>query len=112
MTTRHFPKTRLAVMLVAAHTAREEVMTVFMVERDLKGIAMEDLAGAQKAAIATAAAMRSEGSEVRYMHSSFVPGDGRCMCFFEGENAEQVTALNDRAGLPYHRVTEALDLRP
>lgn len=32
-------------------------MTVYMVERDLKGIAMSDLAGAQKAAIATAEAM-------------------------------------------------------
>lgn len=87
-------------------------MTVYMVERDLKGIAMEDLAAAQKAAMATAETMRNEGTEVRYMHSSFVPGDGRCMCFFEGESADQVTALNDRAGLPYSRVTEALDLRP
>lgn len=87
-------------------------MTVYMVERDLNGIAMDDLAGAQKAAIATAETMRKEGVSVSYMHSSFVPGDGRCMCFFEGENAEQVKALNDRAGLPYNQVTEALDLRP
>jgi hypothetical protein len=88
------------------------MMTVYMVERDLKGIAMEDLAAAQKAAIATAEAMRGEGSQVRYMHSSFVPGDGRCMCFFKGDSAEEVQALNDRAGLPYSGVTEALDLRP
>jgi hypothetical protein len=87
-------------------------MTVYMVERDLKGIAMNDLAAAQKAAIATAQTMRGEGVQVRYMHSAFVPGDGRCMCFFEGESPEQVQSLNDRANLPYHRVTEALDLRP
>lgn len=87
-------------------------MSVFMVERDLKGIAMEDLAAAQKAAIATAAAMRDEGARVQYLHSSFVPGDGRCMCFFAADSAHEVQALNDRAGLPYHRVTEALDLRP
>jgi len=87
-------------------------MTVFMVERDLRGIAMADLAAAQQAAIATAAAMRGEGVQLRYMHSSFVPGDGRCMCFFEGASADEVRALNDRAGLPYSRVTEALDLRP
>lgn len=87
-------------------------MTVFMVERDLAGIAMADLAAAQNAAIATAEAMRGEGSEVRYMHSSFVPGDGRCMCFFEGASADEVKALNDRAGLPYSNVAEALDLRP
>ncbi len=87
-------------------------MTVFMVERDLKGIAMNDLAAAQKAAIATAETMRGEGAGVRYLHSSFVPSDGRCMCFFEGRSAEAVKALNDRAGLPYSGVTEALDLRP
>ena len=87
-------------------------MTVFMVERDLKGISMNDLAAAQKSAIATAEAMRGEGSDVRYMHSSFVPGDGRCMCFFEGKSADQVRALNDRAGLPYNHISEALDLRP
>jgi len=87
-------------------------MTVYMVERDLKGIAMEDLAAAQKVAIATAEAMRGEGAQVRYMHSSFVPSDGRCMCFFEGDSAQEVQALNDRAGIPYSRVTEALDLRP
>ncbi len=87
-------------------------MTVYMVERDLQGIAMNDLAAAQKAAMTTAEKMRVEGEAVRYMHSSFVPGDGRCLCFFEAESAKQVSALNDRAGLPYHRVSEALDLRP
>ena len=34
-------------------------MSVYMVERNLKGISMEDLAGAQKAAIATAETMRA-----------------------------------------------------
>jgi len=87
-------------------------MTVFMVERDLKGIAMEDLGAAQKAALATAEIMREEGTQVRYMHSSFVPSDGRCMCFFEGASSDEIKALNDRAGLPYSGVTEALDLRP
>ena len=52
-------------------------MTVYMVERDLKGVDMDDLAAAQKAAIATAETMRGEGAKISYMHSSFVPGDGR-----------------------------------
>lgn len=87
-------------------------MTVYMVERDLKGISMEDLAGAQKAAIATAETMRGEGGQIRYIRSTFAPGDGRCMCLFDGESAEQVKALNDTAGLPYGRVVEAMDLTP
>jgi len=87
-------------------------MSVYMVERDLKGISMEDLAGAQKAAIAKAAEMRGEGQEISYIRSTFAPEDGRCMCLFDGESAGQVQALNDAAGLPYTRVVPALDLTP
>ncbi len=42
-------------------------MSVFMVERDLKGIAMEDLAAAQKAAIEMAGKMSAEGDSVLKM---------------------------------------------
>lgn len=87
-------------------------MSVYMVERNLKGISMDNLAGAQKAAIATAAEMRGGGEQVRYIRSTFAPEDGRCMCLFEAENADQVRRLNDSAGLPYERVVEALDLTP
>lgn len=87
-------------------------MSVFMVERDLKGISMDDLAGAQKAAIATAEKMSSNGDRISYIRSTFAPDDGRCMCLFDGESAEQVQRLNDEAGLPYNRVVAALDLTP
>jgi hypothetical protein len=90
----------------------EEVMSVYMVERDLKGISMEDLAGAQKAAIATAAEMSAKGDQISYIRSTFAPEDGRCMCLFDGKDADQVRRLNDTAGLPYDRVVEAMDLTP
>ena len=87
-------------------------MSVFMVERDLKGISMEALGGAQKAAIAKAAEMRRNGTEISYIRSTFAPQDGRCMCLFNAPSAEPVKQLNDEAGLPYTRVVEALDLTP
>lgn len=87
-------------------------MTTYMVERDLKGISAEDLAGAQKAAIAMAAEMTTKGEKISYIRSTFVPGDGRCMCLFEGKDAAGVRQLNDLAGLPYTRVVEAMDLAP
>jgi len=87
-------------------------MTVYMVERNLKGIAMDDLAGAQKLAIATAQDMTREGTPVRYIRSTFAPEDGRCMCLFEAGSAGDVQRLNDRAKLPYSQVVEALDLTP
>ncbi len=87
-------------------------MSVFMVERDLTGISMEDLGAAQKAAISTAQNMTEAGDSISYIRSTFAPDDGRCMCLFEGQSADQVRRLNDTAGLPYQRVVPAMDLTP
>lgn len=87
-------------------------MAVYMVERDLKGIAMEDLAGAQKGAISKAEQMRQEGADVRYIRTTFALEDGRCMCLFEAASERDVRRLNDEAGLPYHRIVPAMDLTP
>lgn len=87
-------------------------MTVYMVERSLKGISMDDLGGAQKAAIGKAEEMTAAGIEVKYIRSTFAPDDGRCMCLFEARSEADVKRLNDEAGLPYDRIVEALDLTP
>ena len=87
-------------------------MTTYMVERSLKGISMDDLGGAQKAAIGKASEMRSAGTEISYIRSTFAPDDGRCMCLFEAGSEADVRRLNDEANIPYDRVVEALDLTP
>ena len=87
-------------------------MTVYMVERNLKGIAMSDLAAAQKTAISTANSYAAKGTPMRYIRSTFAPEDGRCMCLFEATNADSVKRLNDEAKLPYSQIVEALDLTP
>lgn len=87
-------------------------MAVYMVERVLKGIGMDELAGAQKAAIAKAEQMRQEGAELSYIRTTFAPDDGRCMCLFEAGSEEDVRRLQDETGLPYHRIVPAMDLTP
>lgn len=87
-------------------------MGIYMVERSLKGISMDDLGGAQKAAIGKAAEMKAGGTDIRYIRSTFAPQDGRCMCLFEAATEADVKRLNDDAGLPYDRIVEALDLTP
>lgn len=87
-------------------------MPVYAADRDLPGITMDQLAGAQKAAIDTSKRFTEEGRPVRYIRSMYVPGDNRCMCLFEAEDAESVKAVNDEAGIPYTRVIEAHDLSP
>jgi hypothetical protein len=85
-------------------------MKTFAVERSLKGISMEDLGGAQKAAIAKAAEMTAAGTPVSYMHSVHMPGDGKTMCLFQAEDASHVERLNRDAGIPFDRVSEAMHL--
>ena len=87
-------------------------MSVFMVERSLGGISMDDLGGAQKAAIEKGEQMTASGTPVRYIRTTFAPDDGRCMCLFEAQSSEDVKRLNDEAGLPYDRVVPAMDLTP
>ena len=87
-------------------------MSVWMVERDLKGISMEALGKAQGAAIAEANNATAKGTPVRYLRSLFTPEDGRCCCLFEAADAAAVRQVNDAAGLPYARIAPAMDLPP
>lgn len=87
-------------------------MAVYMVDRSLPGITMEQLAGAQSAAIASAEKATTEGTPVRYIRSTFVPGEARCMCLFEAASADAVRDVNESAGLPFTRIVEAADLTP
>ena len=87
-------------------------MSVFMVDRELPGISMEQLAGAQKAAIQTCNEMTAAGKAVRYIRTTFVPGESHCMCLFEASSQELVKEANDTAKLPYKQIVPALDLTP
>lgn len=87
-------------------------MAVYMAERELAGISMDELGAAQKAAIAKARELTAAGAPVRYIRTTFALDDGRCMCLFEALSAADVQRLNDEAGLPYRRIVPALDLTP
>lgn len=87
-------------------------MSVFMVQRSLKGIPMEQLGAAKQRAIDTAAQMSASGESVRYIRSAFVPETGQCNCLFEADSAEQVGQLNQTAGIPYDTIVPAMDLSP
>lgn len=87
-------------------------MPVYMADRDLKGITMDQLAAAQRRAIETGQRLTAEGRPVRYIRSTFVPGESHCMCLFEAPNPEHVKELNEAAQIPFSRIVEALDLTP
>lgn len=87
-------------------------MAVYMVERTLTGITMEQLGDAQKRAIETSAVLAEAGKQCRYIRTTFVPGDEKAMCLFEASSAQLVEECNQQAQIPYDRVVEALDLTP
>ncbi|HEY6046982.1 MAG TPA: DUF4242 domain-containing protein [Pyrinomonadaceae bacterium] len=87
-------------------------MPVYMVERSLPGVTMHQLAAAQKAAIETSNQFRSTGKDVRYIRTTFIPGEAHCMCLFEAGNPEFVKEVNEAAQIPFTRILEALDLTP
>lgn len=87
-------------------------MAVYMVERNLPGITPEQLAGAQRAAIATSEQFTSEGKQVRYIRSTFLPEEAKCFCLFEAPSRQLVREVNESAKLPFSRIVEALDLTP
>jgi hypothetical protein len=85
-------------------------MPVYMVERLLPGATMEAVEAIQQAARETSEAFRTEGKPVRYLHSTFTPGESRCRCLFEAPTARVVQELNDAAQIPYSRIVVAIEL--
>jgi hypothetical protein len=49
---------------------------------------------------------------VRYIRTTFVPGEADCMRLFEAANSEIVKEVNEAAQIPFTRIVEALDLTP
>ena len=82
-------------------------MSVYMVERELPGISMDDLAAAQQAAIKISPEFGG-----RYIRSTWLPDQERCMCLFEAPSADVVQAIQVKAKIPFTRVVPALDLTP
>jgi hypothetical protein len=87
-------------------------MSVFMVERNLKGITMDQLAAAQRRAMDTSKSFTDRGKEVRYIRTTFIPGEERSMCLFEAASPDVVKEVNEEARIPFVRIVEALDLTP
>ncbi len=87
-------------------------MTVYMVDRNLPGVTLDQLAAAQRAAIETSRQFSAQGKPVRYIRSTFVPGESHCMCLFEASNPDVVKQVNETAKIPFTRITEAMDLTP
>jgi hypothetical protein len=87
-------------------------MNIYIADRDLPGVTLDQLAAAQKAAIETSQRFTAEGKPIRYIRSAWVPSESHVMCMFEAEDPQVVRDVNEAAGIPFTRILEAMDLTP
>ena len=51
---------------------------------------------------------RKAGASLRYLHSTYVPGDETCFCVFEAASAQDVNALNADMDFRIDRISPAV----
>lgn len=87
-------------------------MSKFIVERNLPGITPEQLQAAGVRAKTCCEEMASEGTEVLWHRSFFLPESEKTFCLFEAPSRELVAEANRRAKIPYERIHEAAEMTP
>ena len=80
----------------------------YLVEHYSPGLTVDGLGCWAALVRETAAAMRSEGSAVRYLRSTIVPADEALLCVFEADSEELVREVYARAGVPFERLSVAI----
>ena len=87
-------------------------MAKFLVLRQLPGLTRDQYAAAQQAASEAARQASIGGRVVRHLGGFFIPSKGRAICIFCAESLADVTMVNERAGVPFTEVLEAIELQP
>jgi hypothetical protein len=81
---------------------------VYVVERYLPGLDQRTLLPLLEKLGRATQELRTEGTDVRYLGSTIVPGDEACFCQFEGASEAAVAEANERAGVPFDRIVAAV----
>ncbi len=87
-------------------------MAIYLVDRFLPGIAVEQLVLKQQAVLRTIPQFAARGKPVSYLRSTFVPEEAHCFCLFQSISAKAVQEVNEAAQFPFTRIIEALELNP
>lgn len=87
-------------------------MSLYLVEREQPGISIEHLITEQRAAIEMSQHFTANGKPARYLRTTLVPSESRCLTLFEASNAKVVQEVNEAAQIPFDRIIEALEFSP
>ena len=87
-------------------------MAVYMVDSVIPGVTLDQLTRLLQAVVETCQRFTARGEYVRYLRSTYIPGESRCLSLLEAPDMAIVEEVNEVAKLPYTRVVEAIDLPP
>ena len=85
-------------------------MSLFIVDRMIAGLTVQQLSIAQHAMIESARRLGGKGARIRYIRSMLIPGQSRCLCLFEADHRNLVRTVNETAQFPFSRIDEAVEL--
>ena len=85
-------------------------MPTYLVERYWPGVTSEMLLEALERGRRVMKQMNGEGTRVREIICTLIPGEEVVFSVYEGPSATAVRQLNERAGIPVSRVVEAIAL--
>ena len=83
---------------------------MFVVERYLPAVTVEELAAEVERDRRAAEQMRSAGIPVHHLATIHVPSDESCFCLFDAPSAAALEEAQRRAGIGFDRIVEAVEL--
>ena len=83
-------------------------MPTYLVERYWPGVTSELLLEALNRGRHVMEQMNREGTPVRDISCTLIPGEEVVFSVYEGPSADAVRQLNERAGIPVSRIVEAI----
>jgi hypothetical protein len=81
---------------------------MFVVERYLPAVSPGELATAVARDRRAAAQMTAAGIPVRHLSTIHIPSDESCLCLFDAPSLDALREAQERAGIDFERIVEAV----